>query len=147
MAIRLKNFIYHEKTGTMECYYSLLVKGKGGKERYAYIPADTVNDELETLAEEMGDEWLICSTRNGTTVNRSNLWMIVTGIYKRAGVDKSGLHILRHTFARRLVANNVNLETIKELLGHANIATTSTFYAKTNEKNKREAVMATHTKE
>ncbi len=142
--IRLKDFIFHNSTENSTEYYSLLVLGKGNKERYVYIPADTVRDEIETLIECQNVDWRICSTRNGTIINRSNLWSIVTGIYQRAGIDKSGLHILRHTFARRLVSNDVNLETIRELLGHASIAVTAQYYAKTDEKNKRAAVMGVH---
>lgn len=136
MPFRLKDYIYDPDDNV----YSLLVKGKGDKERFAYVPYDMVTDELDTLKDEMGEGWFICSTRNGSIINRSNLWTIITGIYKRAGVDQSGLHILRHTFARRLVNNNTNLKTISELLGHADIAITAKFYAKTNETNKRAAV-------
>jgi site-specific recombinase XerD len=101
-----------------------------------------ITDELEVLREERGEGWNICMTRNGTIINRSNLWTIISGMFHRAGVDQKGLHILRHTFARRLVNSNINLKTISELLGHASIATTATFYARTNEANKRAAVRA-----
>jgi len=43
------------------------------------------------------------------------------------------------TFAKSLVAKNVNLSTIKDLLGHENISTTM-IYAKSNESNKISAV-------
>lgn len=136
MPFRVKDYIYDADNNV----YTLLVKGKGEKERFAYVPYEMITDELEVLKEDMGESWYVCSTRNNTIINRSNLWTIITGIYKRAGVDQSGLHILRHTFARRLVNNNINLKTISELLGHADIAITARFYAKTNETNKRSAV-------
>ena len=136
MPFRLKDYVLDEEHGV----YTLLVKGKGGKERYVYIPFEMVEDEIETLKEEYGDGWFVCSTRNNTIINRTNLYQIVSGIFSRAGVDEKGLHILRHTFARRLVNDNTNLETIRDLLGHSNIAITAKFYAKTNEANKRAAV-------
>jgi site-specific recombinase XerD len=136
MPFKLKDFILDEENEV----YTLLVSGKGGKERYVYVPCAMIEDEVETLKEAYGVCWLICSTRNGTIINRSNLYQIVTGIFNRAGVDEKGLHILRHTFARRLVSDNTNLETIRDLLGHSNIAITAKFYAKTNEDNKRAAV-------
>lgn len=142
--LKLTDFVFHDKTDKSDSFYSLMVTGKGGKERMVYMPASTISDELETLKEKMGENWQICLTRNGTIINRSNLWTIVAGIFKRAGVEKTGLHILRHTFARRMVDANINLETIRELLGHADIATTSKFYAKTNEQNKRNAVLNLH---
>ena len=136
MPFRIKDYVRDDENGV----YTLLVKGKGGKERYVYIPFEMGEDEIETLTEAYGDNWHVCSTRNNTIINRSNLYQIVTGIYARAGVDEKGLHILRHTFARRLVNGNTNLETIRDLLGHSNIAITAKFYAKTNEANKMSAV-------
>lgn len=64
------------------------------------------------------------------------------GVFVRAGVDQRGLDIFRHTFARRLVNNNVNLKTISELLGHADVAITARYYAKSNETAKKAAVCA-----
>ncbi|MDD2272442.1 MAG: tyrosine-type recombinase/integrase [Desulfuromonadaceae bacterium] len=120
--------------------YGMLVTGKGAKQRFAYVPAEMIAEELEVLREGKGEAWGICTTRNGTVINRSNLWTIISGMFRRAGVDQRGLHILRHTFARRLVNNNVNLKTISELLGHADVSITAKFYAKSNEGAKRAAV-------
>jgi site-specific recombinase XerD len=136
MPMRLKDFVYD----TDNDIYSLNIIGKGGKQRITYIPRALIEDEVETLKDEYGEEWFICTTRHGTIINRTNLYQIVAGIYRRAGVDHKGLHILRHTFARRLVNNNTNLETIRDLLGHSNIAITARYYAKTNEGNKKSAV-------
>jgi len=120
--------------------YVLLVRGKGGKERYVYVPYSIAADEVETLTEAKGRDWAVCSTRTGGIINLTNMYQIVTGIYKRGGIEKKGLHILRHTMARRHVSAGTNLETIRDLLGHSNISITATFYAKTNEANKMAAV-------
>ena len=61
-------------------------------------------------------------------------------MFARAGMDQKRLHILRYTFARRLVNSNINLKTLSELLGHADISITAKFYAKSNEAAKRAAV-------
>ena len=134
--LRMKDF---ELNAEHEVYV-LLVKGKGGKERYVYVPYSIAADEVETLTEEKGGDWAVCSTRTGGIINLTNLYQIVTGIYKRGGIEKKGLHILRHTMARRHVSAGTNLETIRDLLGHSNISITATFYAKTNEENKMAAV-------
>lgn len=137
LELRLKDFEINSEHEV----YVLLVKGKGGKERYVYVPYTTAADEIENLTSAKGRDWPICSTRNGGIINLTNLYQIVTGIYKRGGIDKKGLHILRHTMARRHVSAGTNLETIRDLLGHSTISITATFYARTNEENKMAAVM------
>lgn len=135
--LRLKDF----ELNTEHEVYVLLVKGKGNKERYVYVPYSVAADEVETLMAKYGGEWLICSTRGGGVIDLTNMYQIVTALYKRAAIDKKGLHILRHTMARRHVTAGTNLETIRDLLGHSNISITAAFYAKTNEQNKMAAVM------
>ena len=41
---------------------------------------------------------------------------------KRAGLPKVTWHMFRHTFASRLTRDGVDIVTVKELLGHANIS-------------------------
>lgn len=63
--------------------------------------------------------------------------------FKRAcrisGIEGLRFHDLRHTFATRLVANGVDIETIKELLGHHSIVITQR-YTHSSDERKRKAV-------
>ncbi|MCH7549024.1 MAG: tyrosine-type recombinase/integrase [Candidatus Krumholzibacteriota bacterium] len=75
----------------------------------------------------------------------------VREVYKntveRAGLPSVRFHDLRHTFATRLVLNNVDLFTVKELLGHSTIVTTQR-YAHPNAESKRAAIAGlTNTRE
>jgi len=58
---------------------------------------------------------------------------------KRAQLPKLTWHMFRHTFASRLTRDGVDLVTVKDLLGHANISTTMR-YAHSNDEAKRLAV-------
>lgn len=58
---------------------------------------------------------------------------------KRSGLNKVTWHMFRHTFASRLTRDGVDIVTVKELLGHANISTTMR-YAHSNDDAKRRAV-------
>lgn len=57
---------------------------------------------------------------------------------KRAGIEATP-HTLRHTFASHLVMNQVDLVSIKELLGHSNISTTM-IYSHVSEEYKEKTV-------
>lgn len=61
-------------------------------------------------------------------VEHHNLKRILDRYAKKAGIDKHvTAHLLRHTFATALVEKNVDLMTVKELLGHASIETTQIY--------------------
>jgi integrase/recombinase XerC len=46
---------------------------------------------------------------------------------KVTSLDKKSPHVLRHTFATHMLNNGAGLETLKELLGHANLASTQVY--------------------
>lgn len=121
--------------------YTILIKGKGNKERYAYIAYDKINNNLEKLGKRDSNpnDYLFVSTQ-GNQCNRITMYEVVKQILANAGIFKTGLHIFRHTFARNLVTKNINLSTIKDLLGHSNITVTAQFYAKSDEHAKRSAL-------
>jgi integrase len=58
---------------------------------------------------------------------------------KRAGLPKITWHMFRHTFASRMTRDGVDIVTVKELLGHADIKTTMR-YAHSDDDAKRRAV-------
>ena len=70
---------------------------------------------------------------------RVGLYRMINSKMKKANINKTGIHILRHTYAKNLVSKNVNLSTIKDILGHENISTTM-IYARSNESNKMAVV-------
>lgn len=121
-----------------ENVFKLTIIGKGNKERYGYIETHIIENEINFLIENKME--FVAETKPGNVIDRKNLHKMLSTIYTKAGLEnKSGIHILRHTFAQNLVINNTNLSTIQDLMGHSNIQTTM-IYARTNEKNKIEAI-------
>ena len=114
--------------------YKILINGKGNKQRYIYIEKNKINIELIFL-KKFHTDFLIFTKNSLKQMTRVGLFSMVTNKMKKANVKKQGIHILRHTFAVSLVSNNVNLSTIKDLMGHEDINTTMR-YAKSNENNK-----------
>lgn len=122
--------------------YVIKLNGKGQKERLVYLPKEMIEDELETLlSTRQPSDFIAFSTRSGGVINTKKIYELLDRLYRASGVSKRGVHLLRHTLARRLVDRNVNLETIRDILGHSSIGITSEFYAKTNEENKRKAMV------
>ena len=119
--------------------YKIKILGKGSKERFVYIAVDKIDKELEYLKNYIVD--YIGITNQKKRMSRVGLYSVISNKMKKAGIDKKGVHILRHTFARRLVAKNINLVTISELLGHADITLTAKTYARSNEGNKIAAIL------
>lgn len=119
--------------------YSILITGKGNKQRYVYCPISYISKELEYI-KSLGYEYIAYDARgNGLPMTHSQLYYLMKKIYEEAGFDKTGVHILRHTFATAMIDKDVNLITLMELMGHTKVSTTQ-IYAKSNEKAKKEAM-------
>jgi len=72
----------------------------------------------------------------------SQIYRLLNNVYKKIGIHYSGAHILRHTFAKTMLAKDVNIVTVKELLGHASIQTTM-IYTNPNQKEVQRAYLDT----
>ncbi|EMW0234063.1 tyrosine-type recombinase/integrase [Campylobacter jejuni] len=107
--------------------------GNGGKEQFAFIKKEEVDDELEYFKENIQDSDYIMQTSTGKHLNRSNAFLIVNNIYAKALISKKGLHLLRHTLAMRLTAKGTNLVVIQKILRHANLNTTTIYAKATND--------------
>ena len=129
--ISLGNFT----SGQDEAIYNIEIYGKGGKEQIGFITKKTIDDELDYFKSvaKLDEDELIMKTRGGKQLDRTNAYQIVNRIYKKAGIRKEGLHLLRHTLAMRLTQRGVSLVVIKKILRHSNIATTTIYSKSTSE--------------
>lgn len=119
--------------------YKIKINGKGSKQRFVYIRSETIEYELNFIRGHT--KGYIAITNQKKRMSRIGLYSVINNKMKKAHINKSGVHILRHTMARNLVSNNCNLKTISELLGHADIQLTARTYARSNEENKIKAIL------
>jgi integrase len=91
-----------------------------------------------------GDEWqemgLVFTTELGTPLEGRNLTRTLHRVLKEAKLEQLGVHALRHTFATRALESGMDLRTLSEILGHANITLTLQLYAHSTTESKRNAM-------
>lgn len=103
-------------------------KGKGNKDRT--IP---INPKLKKLLIHYVEHWQISSksffaTKHSGSLSATNVAKIFRDTSKKLGLKKNvTAHIIRHSFASKLVQNDVHLVKISKLLGHADLKTTSIY--------------------
>jgi integrase len=101
----------------------LTVRGEGAKSKQTrYIPLnDTAQASLMAWTTHMPPEGLIFPGKAGPLNNVKKSW---ASLLKSAGITNFRWHDLRHQFASRLVQKGVDLNTVRELMGHQSITMT-----------------------
>lgn len=67
-------------------------------------------------------------SQKGGEFSANTMQRMIGNIYKRAGI-KASSHSGRRTFATRLIRSNVDIYSIKQLMGHSSIQTTQEYFA------------------
>jgi integrase len=105
-----------------------LQKTKNGSSRYVHLNPVALEalTRLREKHQQLGlpsNALLFPSLREGDDpIKNPRKWF--STVCEQAGLTDVTWHTLRHTFASRLVMNNVNLKTVQELMGHKTIAMT-----------------------
>ncbi len=119
----------------------MVVLGKGNKERMVYLNKacmDAIYKYLQVRGQNekaMAEPALFISNRN-TRISKRRVQQIVENAIESAGLGGKGIttHKLRHTAATLMYQyGDADVLTLKELLGHANIATTEIYTHLSNE--------------
>lgn len=131
-AITLEDVILSERT--------LLIHGKGRKQRLIYISSPTTWERIKTLIKERKKTECkhLFVNRYGQPISIHGIEDIYKKYAKMAHIGvKSTPHYLRHTFATNLLANGADLRSVQEILGHASVATTQIYTEVTTNRKKQ----------
>lgn len=131
-AITLNDIIASEHT--------ILIHGKGRKQRLIYISAPIAWERLYLLIKERKKEKgeYLFINRNGQPIGTHGIEDIYAKYVKMAKINTNSTpHYLRHTFATNLLANGADLRSVQEILGHASVATTQIYTEVTTNRKKQ----------
>jgi integrase len=132
-------------------------KIKEGDNRYILVDQDTTktikgkrsiklsNKALDAINNlnsiyKYKDNDYIFQTKNKTPIRPRNLQNMLDSVLTRVGISHKGLHVLRHTFASMLFAKGIDVKTVSELLGHADVRITYSTYIHLIEAQKSKAI-------
>jgi site-specific recombinase XerD len=131
--------------------YTLLITGKGKKDRIVPLMEDDVNILKNYMAENKlieshaGEHLLFYNSRGQkfTRAGITNIFLKYVELAREISPElipkKLSCHSLRHSKAMHLLQAGVNLVYIRDILGHVSVQTTE-IYAKADVKLKKEAL-------
>jgi len=125
IGLKVKNILFTQS--------SVKVMGKGQKERL--IPLSSHLDQvlklyLKALGEDFSsddDQWLFVTSKGKQLYPKFVYNLVKRYLSAVTTVEQRSPHVLRHSFATHLSNNGAELNAIKELLGHANLAATQIY--------------------
>ena len=111
----------------------LRIQGKGNKERFLPVLPE-IQEMLKVYLEEMTSEAdrspqaPLLRTDKGKPLYPTFVYRTINKYLQEVSTKvKKSPHILRHTFATHLLNRGADLNSVKELLGHASLASTQVY--------------------
>lgn len=120
--------------------HTILIHGKGRKQRLIYISAPITWERIKALVKERKNSTcpFLFVNRYGQPLSIHGIEDIYKKYIKKAQITtQSTPHYLRHTFATNLLANGADLRSVQEILGHASVATTQIYTEVTTARKKQ----------
>jgi integrase/recombinase XerC len=123
--------------------YNLTIKVFGKRSKERIIP---ITPLLKGYIESWGSEKTkigikgeyFFTNEKGKKLYEKQVYLIVHNYLGMVTtLEKKSPHVLRHSFATHILDNGADINTVKELLGHANLAATQVYTHNTLEKLKR----------
>lgn len=123
--LKLKNVDFYAKT--------IKVLGKRNKERV--LPLLECTEvlllkyiELRKVHVQDGFEDLLILSKKGNKIGESFVYRLINDYFSSVSLKvKKSPHVLRHSFATHLLNNGADLNSVKELLGHASLSSTQIY--------------------
>lgn len=117
------------------------VTGKRGKQRIIPLSAGFVRSLRTYLSvrKESGlaGDWFFVTDRGNKMYDKGVYNLVTRYLAMVTTIEKKSPHVLRHTFATHMLNRGADLNSIKELLGHASLSATQVYTHNTFEQLKK----------
>lgn len=136
--MRLSELISVKLSGLDFVKNTVKVLGKRNKERILPFSFE-INETLKlylSYREVLGGDYLFVTPKGEKMYPKLVYRIVHNYLSKVSSLNKTSPHVLRHTFATHLLNNGADLNSIKELLGHANLSATQIYTHNSLEKIK-----------
>jgi integrase len=95
---------------------------------------------LKNMLSKNKDSQMLLLNNRGKLVSPTIFTRSFYSALDNIGIERCGLHALRHTFASMLFKNGVDVKTVSEILGHASVKITYDTYIHLIRKQKQNAI-------
>jgi integrase/recombinase XerD len=103
-------------------------QGKGAKDRLVPLSPRLLHELRDYWRIDRPRPWLFPGDRPGQPISGSNMQRRFAHLVRRVGLTRPcSLHTLRHSYATHLLEAGVDLLTLKALLGHTSLETTTRY--------------------
>ncbi len=109
---------------------TMIIKGKGNKQRVVPIgetSAALLGDYISKYRKGVGQQAPIFVENDNSRCTDNLIKQVFKRVKKSTDISRLHPHLLRHTFATNYIADGGDLETLRLILGHANIQTTQRY--------------------
>jgi len=85
-----------------------------------------LTEYLKHRQHRSGDDFLFCNVY-GQQLVKSTCYHMLYSYNKSRGVETTGIHRYRHTFAKQWILNGGNVVTLSQILGHSSLSITQNY--------------------
>lgn len=118
LAIQVKDYSPQEQTVIVNT-----TKSKQAQTRHLNPELCNLLNEYISIFELNSVDYLFCGS-SGKQITVRGMQENVKRYNKNHGIEKTSIHLFRHTFARKFLENGGNIVDLQRLLDHSNISTT-----------------------
>ena len=88
--------------------------------------SNILSEFLKYRQHQTSDDYLFCNVF-GQQLVKSTSYHMLSEYNKRRGINTTGIHRYRHTFAKQWILNGGNVVSLSQILGHSSLAITQNY--------------------